>query len=112
MELSRDPENDKKRLLEISNGLYYNNMRHYREKNQIKGHRMDNQHLVDHAINTGKVVGGGVGVGTSTYMTVAHLDIAQATAVAGLAAACMTALYFAVSAGYALWKWRKEANGS
>ena len=102
---------DKKRLLEISNGLYYNNMILVKARNQ-RERSMDSNQLHDHIVNTGKVMAGGAGVGGTTYAAVAHMDLPQATAIAGFCAATMTAVYFAVSAGYALWKWRREANAS
>ncbi len=68
------------------------------------------QQIAEHITNTGKVVAGGAGLGGSTYAAVANLNIDHATAIASLAAACMTALYFAVSAGYAIWKWKRDAS--
>lgn len=66
------------------------------------------QAVIDHIYNTGKVAVGGVGVGGTTYATISNLDIANATAIAGLVAACMTGVYFFISAAYALWKWYIE----
>jgi hypothetical protein len=114
-------DTSEKRLLEMSNSLYHNSQELKRVQcqggelnlRQFKaGKKMDGQHLQEHLVNTGKVMAGGAGVGSTTYAAIANMDIAHATALASLAAAVMTALYFAVSAGYAVWKWRKEANGS
>lgn len=63
------------------------------------------QAVIDHLTTTGKVTGGGIVVGGSTYLSISSLDIANATAIAGLFAAVMTGVYFAISAGYAVWKW-------
>lgn len=72
---------------------------------------MQHNGLIQHASTTGKVVAGGVTTAASSYEVVSHMDIAQATSFASLAAAICTALYFAISAAYAVWKWKKEANG-
>lgn len=67
------------------------------------------QAVADHAVNTGKVVMGGVGVAGTTYATTDW--IIHATEWATFTAAAATTVYFLVSAGYALWKWKNEAHG-
>lgn len=67
---------------------------------------LNNEHV--HETMTA-VAGGGV-VGGSVYVTVAHMNIAEATAIATLSAAVATTLYFIVQALYVLWKWRKDAQ--
>lgn len=70
----------------------------------------DNSSVAEHIKNIGQVVSGGAATATGTY---AAFNVADATAYASFAAAVVTVIYFAVSTGYSIWKWRKEAaNGS
>jgi hypothetical protein len=111
----------KNRLLEMSNGLYHNSQelkrvqQHGGELNLCHfkaGKKMDNQALHDHAVNTGAVLAGGGGVAGGTYVSISSLPIEHATQIASLAAGVATFFYFSVSAGYAAWKWYKEAYPS
>jgi membrane protein DedA with SNARE-associated domain len=66
--------------------------------------------ISEHIKTIGQVASGGAATATGTY---AGFNVAGATAYASLAAAVVTVIYFVVSTGYALWKWRKEAvNGT
>lgn len=67
----------------------------------------DHSNVIEHLKTVGQVASGGAATATGTY---AGFSVAGMTAYASLAAAVMTVLYFMVSTGYALWKWRKEAN--
>lgn len=70
----------------------------------------DHVSIADHIKTVGQVASGGAATATGTY---AGFNVAGATAYASLAAAVVTVVYFVVSTGYALWKWRKEAaNGT
>lgn len=66
------------------------------------------QNLTDHAVNVSKVATGGIGVAATTYQTVLHLSVDQATAYATLSAAVMTTIYFAVVTVIAVLKWVKD----
>lgn len=70
----------------------------------------DHSSMSEHIKNVGQVISGGAATATGTY---AAFNVTNATAYASLAAAVVTVIYFIVSTGYALWKWRKEAiNGT
>lgn len=70
----------------------------------------DHSGAMEHIKSVGQVLSGGAATATGTY---AAFNIADATAYASFGAAVVTIIYFIVSTGYALWKWRKEAkNGS
>ncbi len=79
------------------------------------GHKdMSKEIIHAHLATAGKVAAGGVATGGGTYVATEQFavaqgfDIAQATAVAGLLAACMTALYFGIMAAAAAWKLYKD----
>lgn len=76
-----------------------------------QGKSMNSQTVVEHLAETGKITAGGAATGGTTYFAISSMDISHATAIAALVASVMTAIYFAVSAAYAIWKWRKEASG-
>lgn len=76
-----------------------------------QGKSMNSQTVIDHLAQTGKITVGGAATGGTTYLAISNMDISQATTIAALVASVMTAIYFAVSAAYAIWKWRKEASG-
>lgn len=65
--------------------------------------------IADHIQGTAKVFVGGGAVGGGTYVAVD--SIANATQIAGFAAAVATTLYFLAQFGYVIWKWYREANG-
>jgi len=65
---------------------------------------------VDHVVNTGKVMAGGVGVASATYITTDW--IAQATEYATLTAAVATTIYFIVATIIAIMNWYKGKNGN
>lgn len=72
---------------------------------------MKNEIMIEHAVNTGKVIAGGCTLGGGIYAFISSLDITQATAWASFIAASSTAIYFIISSLYAMWKWYKEARG-
>ena len=96
-------DTDQKRLLEISNGLHYNNVRLQRSK---QGGNVD---INDHIQTVGKVTVGGV-AGTGTlWSVIANMPLDHAIQIATLASACFAGLYYFVATVLAI---RSRNDGS
>lgn len=63
-----------------------------------------------HLINVGKVTAGGVGTGGTVWATIANMPLDHATAIASLAAATATTIYFLVATWIAIRN--RNKNGS
>ena len=94
-------DTDKKRLLQMSNGLYHNSQ----ELKRVQHHGGElnlayfktGKDMQDHVQSMAKVTAGGVGATGTLWSVIANMPLDHAIQIATLVSACFAGLYYLVA---------------